>query len=206
MGTSGAGKSTIAALMLGFYYPTSGRVLFDGISMDKISIGELRSQIAYVPQDILLFGGTIRENISYGRPGARDEEITEAAQKAFAMDFIEQFPENFETIVGERGVKLSGGQRQRIAIARAILRDPAILILDEATSSLDSASESIVQSALDNLMKGRTSIVIAHRLSTIRNADNIYVLDKGTITESGNHSTLMNEHGLYESMVNLQSE
>ena len=206
VGTSGAGKSTIASLMLGFYYPTSGSVSFDGISMDKISIGELRTQIAYVPQDILLFGGTIRENIAYGRPGASDEEITEAAQKAFAMDFIEQFPEKFDTIVGERGVKLSGGQRQRIAIARAILRDPAILILDEATSSLDSASESIVQSALDNLMKGRTSIVIAHRLSTIRNADNIYVLDKGKIIESGNHSTLMNQHGMYESMVNLQSE
>ena len=206
VGTSGAGKSTIASLMLGFYYPTSGRVLFDGIPMDKISIGELRTQIAYVPQDILLFGGTIRENIAYGRPGASHEEITEAAQKAFAMEFIEHFPEKFETVVGERGVKLSGGQRQRIAIARAILRDPAILILDEATSSLDSASESIVQSALDNLMKGRTSIVIAHRLSTIRNADNIYVLDKGKIIESGNHSTLMNEHGMYESMVNLQSE
>ena len=206
VGTSGAGKSTIASLILGFYTPVSGQVCFDGIPMDEISIGELRTQIAYVPQDILLFGGTIRENIAYGKPGANDEEIAEAARQAFAMEFIEQFPEKFETVVGERGVKLSGGQRQRIAIARAILRDPAILILDEATSSLDSASESIVQSALDNLMKGRTSIVIAHRLSTIRNADYIYVLDKGNIIESGNHASLITEHGLYESMVNLQSE
>jgi ABC-type multidrug transport system fused ATPase/permease subunit len=174
--------------------------------MDQISIGELRTQIAYVPQDILLFGGSIRENIAYGKPEATENEIIEAAQKAFAMEFIDQFPEKFETIVGERGVKLSGGQRQRIAIARAILRDPSILILDEATSSLDSASESIVQAALDNLMKNRTSIVIAHRLSTIRNADNIYVLDKGCIKESGTHAELLNNNGLYQSMETLQSD
>jgi ABC-type multidrug transport system fused ATPase/permease subunit len=206
VGTSGAGKSTIASLILGFYKPVDGQILFDGIPMDQISIGELRTQIAYVPQDILLFGGSIRENIAYGKPEATENEIIEAAQKAFAMEFIDQFPEKFETIVGERGVKLSGGQRQRIAIARAILRDPSILILDEATSSLDSASESIVQAALDNLMKNRTSIVIAHRLSTIRNADNIYVLDKGCIKESGTHAELLNNNGLYQSMVTLQSD
>lgn len=206
VGTSGAGKSTIASLILGFYKPVGGQILFDEIPMDQISISELRTQIAYVPQDILLFGGSIRENIVYGKPEATNEEIVEAAQKAFAMEFIDQFPEKFDTIVGERGVKLSGGQRQRIAIARAILRDPSILILDEATSSLDSASESIVQAALDNLMKNRTSVVIAHRLSTIRNADKIYVLDKGCIKESGTHAELLNNNGLYKSMVTLQSE
>ena len=169
-------------------------------------MGELRTQIAYVPQDILLFGGSIKENILYGKPDATDNELYEAAKQAFALEFIEQFPEKFETIVGERGIKLSGGQRQRIAIARAILRNPSILILDEATSSLDSASESLVQAALDNLMINRTSIVIAHRLSTIKNADSIYVLDKGVIREYGTHAELMNINGLYHSMVSIQSD
>ncbi len=206
VGTSGAGKSTIASLILGFYSPTTGTIQFDGVSMNSLNLGELRTQIAYVPQDILLFGGSIKENILYGKPDASDNELYEAAKQAFALEFIEQFPEKFETIVGERGIKLSGGQRQRIAIARAILRNPAILILDEATSSLDSASESLVQAALDNLMINRTSIVIAHRLSTIKNADCIYVLDKGIIRESGTHAELMNINGLYHSMITIQSD
>jgi ABC-type multidrug transport system fused ATPase/permease subunit len=206
VGTSGAGKSTIASLILGFYSPTSGNILFDGEPITSLNLGELRTQIAYVPQDILLFGGSIKENILYGKPDASDSELYEAAKQAFALEFIEQFPEKFETIVGERGIKLSGGQRQRIAIARAILRNPSILILDEATSSLDSASESLVQAALDNLMINRTSIVIAHRLSTIKNADCIYVLDKGVIREYGTHAELMNINGLYHSMVSIQSD
>jgi len=162
--------------------------------------------MAYVPQDILLFGGTIRENIAYGDPDALENQLIEAAKQAFAYDFIIAFPEGLDTIVGERGVKLSGGQRQRIAIARAILRNPSILILDEATSSLDSASEIIVQEALNNLMKGRTSIVIAHRLSTIRDADIIYVLEKGTIKESGSHNELLKINGLYKHMVDVQND
>ncbi|MFN5760775.1 MAG: ABC transporter ATP-binding protein, partial [Sphingobacteriales bacterium] len=156
------------------------------------------------PQDVLLFGGTIRENIAYGKPDATLAEIAEAARQANAHEFIERFPEGYDTIVGERGVKLSGGQRQRIAIARAILKNPVILILDEATSSLDSASEQLVQDALDNLMKNRTSFVIAHRLSTVRNADNIYVLDKGQIVESGTHDELITKDGLYKSLCKLQ--
>ena len=161
--------------------------------------------MAIVPQDVLLFGGTIRENIAYGNPDASIDEIIAAAQNAHAHDFVSAFPEGYETVVGERGVKLSGGQRQRIAIARAILKDPAILILDEATSSLDSASESLVQDALENLMKNRTSIVIAHRLSTIRNADQIIVLDRGFVKESGTHDELLQlEDGLYKNLHRLQ--
>jgi ABC-type multidrug transport system fused ATPase/permease subunit len=163
--------------------------------------------MALVPQDVLLFGGTIRENIAYGKPDATQADIEDAARKANAHDFINSFPEGYETVVGERGVKLSGGQRQRIAIARAILKDPVILVLDEATSSLDSASESLVQEALENLMKNRTSFVIAHRLSTIRNADKIIVLDDGHVVESGTHQQLMAlEDGLYKSLNKLQLE
>jgi ABC-type multidrug transport system fused ATPase/permease subunit len=163
--------------------------------------------MALVPQDVLLFGGTIKENIAYGKPNATQAEIEAAARKANAHDFIMSFPEAYETVVGERGVKLSGGQRQRVAIARAILKDPVILVLDEATSSLDSASESLVQEALDNLMKNRTSFVIAHRLSTIRNADKIIVLDKGHVVESGTHQELIAmQDGLYKSLNKLQLE
>jgi ABC transporter fused permease/ATP-binding protein len=207
VGPSGAGKSTIAALLLRFYEPDDGRLLFDGKPADNIPLTELRKQMALVPQDVMLFGGTIKENITYGKPGATQAEIEEAARKANAHDFITSFPEGYETIVGERGIKLSGGQRQRIAIARAILKDPVILVLDEATSSLDSASESVVQEALDNLMKNRTSFVIAHRLSTIRNADKIIVLDEGHVVESGSHQELLaQEDGLYKSLTKLQLE
>lgn len=205
VGPSGAGKSTIVSLLLQFYKADGGRILFDGREASEIPLSQLRQQMAFVPQDVMLFGGTIRENIAYGRPDATDEEIREAAVNAHAHEFISQFPEGYQTVVGERGIKLSGGQRQRIAIARAILKDPAILILDEATSSLDSASEALVQDALENLMRNRTSFVIAHRLSTVRNADRIYVLDKGYVTEQGTHDELMQvPEGLYRSLSKLQ--
>jgi len=207
VGPSGAGKSTIASLILRFYEPDAGQILVDGRPVAGIPISELRSQMAVVPQDVLLFGGTIRENIAYGCPDADMDAIAEAARLANAEEFILSFPEGYDTLVGERGVKLSGGQRQRIAIARAILRNPAILILDEATSSLDSASESLVQQALENLMRNRTSFVIAHRLSTIRNADRIIVLEKGVVRESGTHDELLQlENGLYKDLHRLQIE
>ncbi len=207
VGPSGAGKSTIASLLLRFYEPDSGKLLFDGRLATDFPLSQLRKQMAFVPQDIILFGGSIRENIAYGKFNATEAEIIDAAIKANADEFINRFPEKYNTIVGERGVKLSGGQRQRIAIARAILKNPAILILDEATSSLDSESEMQVQEALDNLMKNRTSFVIAHRLSTIRNADKIIVLDKGTVVEAGTHETLMNtDSGLYKRLSELQYE
>ena len=205
VGPSGAGKSTIVSLLLRFYEPSGGNILFDGIAAGSIPLTQLRKQMALVPQDILLFGGSIQENIAYGLPGATDEEVKAAAIKANAHDFIMSFPEGYATLVGERGIKLSGGQRQRIAIARAILKDPVILLLDEATSALDSESEQLVQEALQNLMAGRTSFVIAHRLSTIRNADKIIVLDGGTVKESGTHNELINlEEGLYRNLHKLQ--
>lgn len=206
VGPSGAGKSTLASLLLRFYDADKGSILFDGRSTNEFPLSQLRKQMAFVPQDIVLFGGSIKENIAYGKPDASEEEIMDAAKKANAHEFISKFPELYETIVGERGIKLSGGQRQRIAIARAILKDPAILILDEATSSLDSESEQLVQDALENLMKGRTSFVIAHRLSTIRNADKIVVIDKGTVSESGTHTELMNHNGLYRKLNEMQFE
>lgn len=207
VGPSGAGKSTIVSLLLRFYDPESGRLLFDGKDAKEIPLSQLRKQMALVPQDVLLFGGTIFENIAYGNPDATQAEVEMAAKRANAHNFISGFPEGYNTIVGERGLKLSGGQRQRIAIARAILKDPVILILDEATSSLDSESEALVQEALNNLMKGRTSFVVAHRLSTIRNADRIIVLENGIIKESGTHKELVNlEGGLYKSLSSLQFE
>jgi ABC-type multidrug transport system fused ATPase/permease subunit len=207
VGPSGAGKSTIASLILRFYDAQEGELLFDGIRADQYALTDIRNQVAIVPQDVILFGGTIRENIAYGKIGASDEEITAAAEKANAHHFIKGLPEEYDTLVGERGIKLSGGQRQRIAIARALLKDPAILILDEATSSLDSESERLVQEALEILMKNRTSIIIAHRLSTIREADKIVVLEKGTVIESGTHEELLkNEEGLYRYLSQLQFE
>jgi len=205
VGPSGAGKSTISSLLLRFYDITSGEILVDGKSIYDYDLENLRGNMSIVPQDVILFGGTIRENIAYGKPDATNEEIMLAAKQANALNFVEGFPEKFETLVGERGVKLSGGQRQRIAIARALLKNPSILILDEATSSLDSESEKLVQEALEVLMEGRTSIIIAHRLSTIRNADKILVLDNGIITEEGTHQELINlENGIYKNLSNLQ--
>jgi len=207
VGPSGSGKSTMASFVLRFYDPDAGQVLFDGKDAREFDLEFLRNQMAMVPQDVLLFGGTIRENIEYGKPGATMNEIAEASKKANAHEFISSFPEGYETVVGERGIKLSGGQRQRIAIARAVLKDPKILILDEATSSLDSESERLVQEALDKLMQGRTSLVIAHRLSTIRNADRILVLDRGKIIESGSHRELLElKGGLYKNLLELQME
>ena len=205
VGPSGSGKSTIASLLLRFYELQSGKISIDGKDISSYDLTEYRNNMAIVPQDVLLFGGTIKENIAYGKLNATDTEIVEAARQANAFDFIDSFPDKFETKVGERGIQLSGGQRQRIAIARAILKNPSILILDEATSSLDSESERLVQEALDKLMQGRTSIVIAHRLSTIRNANKIIVLENGTVRESGTHAELSAlTDGLYRSLSRLQ--
>ncbi len=207
VGPSGSGKSTIVALLLKFYEPESGRIVIDGKDSKEYGLTDLRNQMAMVPQDVLLFGGSIKENIAYGKPGASMEEIIQAAKQANAHNFIDSFPEKYDTLVGERGIKLSGGQRQRVAIARAVLKNPAILILDEATSSLDSESERLVQEALDKLMVGRTSFVIAHRLATIRKADKIVVIDKGVVIESGTHEELIaSESGLYRSLSKLQFE
>lgn len=205
VGPSGSGKSTITSLILGFYAPLSGVIRIDGADTASLSPSDLRANTALVPQEVLLFGGTIRENIAYGRPGASEADILEAAKQANAHEFIQSFPEGYATLVGERGVKLSGGQRQRIAIARAILRQPSLLILDEATSSLDSESEKLVHEALDHLMKGRTSFIIAHRLSTVRDADRILVIEHGRIAEHGTHAELTGrDNGLYRRLVELQ--
>ena len=205
VGPSGVGKSTIASLLLRFYNIEGGTIEIDGKNIYDYDLETLRGNMSIVPQDVILFGGTIKENIAYGKPDATDAEILTAAKQANAFNFIEGFPEKMETIVGERGIKLSGGQRQRIAIARALLKNPSILILDEATSSLDSESEKLVQEALEILMQGRTSIIIAHRLSTIRTADQILVLDDGKITEQGTHQELLElENGLYKNLSNLQ--
>ena len=207
VGYSGAGKSTIVQLLMRYYKPLQGQILVDGADVQALDITAYRQNIAIVPQEVMLFGGTIYENISYGKPTATAAEIANAARQANALEFIESFPEGFQTIVGERGVKLSGGQRQRVAIARAILKDPKILILDEATSSLDAESERLVQEALDRLMQNRTTIIIAHRLATVRNVDCIYVLKDGNIIESGTHDELANlEFGLYAGLVKLQFE
>jgi ABC-type multidrug transport system fused ATPase/permease subunit len=205
VGPSGTGKSTLVSLLLRLYEPTSGRLFIDNKLATDYTLSELRNQMAIVPQDVILFGGTIMENIAYGKNNATEEEIWQAAEKANAADFIRKFPEGLQTIVGERGITLSGGQRQRIAIARAVLKNPAILILDEATSSLDSESERLVQDALEKLMEGRTSFIIAHRLSTIRHADTILVMNKGELVEIGSHEQLIGlENGLYRSLKELQ--
>ncbi len=207
VGASGSGKSTLVSLLLRFYHPQSGEITVDGRPIDDYPLRGFRSRIGLVPQEVMLFGGTIGENIAYGRPGATDEELREAAVQANAWEFIDSFPEGLDTLVGERGIKLSGGQRQRIAIARAILKDPAILLLDEATSSLDAESERVVQEALNRLMERRTSIIIAHRLATIRDADRIYVLEHGRIVESGTHDELtLDPDGAYNSLAKLQFE
>lgn len=205
VGPSGVGKSTVASLLLRFYDVDGGTIEIDGKNINSFDLEELRGSISIVPQDVILFGGTIKENIAYGKPNATDEEIALAAKQANALNFINGFPDKMETVVGERGIKLSGGQRQRIAIARALLKNPKILILDEATSSLDSESEKLVQEALEVLMEGRTSIIIAHRLSTIRRADQILVLDNGVVAEQGTHEQLLAlENGVYKNLSNLQ--
>ncbi len=207
VGASGAGKSTLIQMLLRFYHPESGDILVDGKPIRDYNLTHYRSNLALVPQEVMLFGGTILENIAYGKEESTEEEVIEAAKQANAWEFIQTFPEQLKTVVGERGIKLSGGQRQRIAIARAILRDPAILLLDEATSSLDAESEKVVQEALDNLMQNRTSIIIAHRLATIRNVDCIYVLDNGKIIEQGTHDELAAiENGAYSNLAKLQFE
>jgi ABC-type multidrug transport system fused ATPase/permease subunit len=205
VGASGAGKSTIASLLLRFYQPDSGKYLVDGINVEDIDVEHLRKHMAFVPQEVILFSGTIRENIAFGNPDASTEAVELAAKKANAFDFIKGFPEGFETEVGDRGIQLSGGQKQRVAIARAILKDPTILILDEATSALDAESERLVQEALDNLMENRTSFIIAHRLSTIRKADTILVMEQGQIVEKGSHEELIKiEDGVYANLNELQ--
>lgn len=201
VGQSGAGKSTLAQLLMRFHDPSSGVIRIDGTDTRQLDLHYLRSQIGIVPQEVLLFGGTLKENIEYGRPGASMEDIRQAAARANALGFIESFPEGFDTVVGERGIKLSGGQRQRIAIARALLKDPAILILDEATNALDTESEALVQDALNELMRGRTTLVIAHRLHTIRRADQILVIADGQVAEQGTHAELAASEGRYAALL-----
>jgi len=204
VGASGAGKSTLFSLLLGFYQTDEGSLFFDEKSADDISLKDRRDAMAIVPQEVLLFGGTIRENIAYGNPEASDEEIMEAAKRANAHSFIQEFPDAYETTVGPRGVKLSGGQKQRIAIARAVLANTKILLLDEATSALDSENERLVQGALDELMKERTSLIIAHRLATVKSADRILVLHAGKIVESGTHEELLAKQGTYRLLAETQ--
>ncbi len=207
VGQSGSGKSTIVQLLMKFYDVDSGGIYIDGSPIETFNLTALRQNIGIVPQEVLLFGGTIKENILYGKPDATNDELMEAAKRSNCWEFIQEFPDQFETVVGERGIKLSGGQRQRVAIARAILKDPKILILDEATSSLDAESEKLVQDALNELMKGRTSIIIAHRLATIRDVDQIYVLENGQIIEQGTHLELSSkENGAYSTLAKLQFE
>jgi ABC-type multidrug transport system fused ATPase/permease subunit len=204
VGPSGAGKSTILSLLYRFYDVDAGRVLFEGVDVRRLRLGDLRRALAMVAQEPVLFSGTIRDNIAYGREGASTAEIERAARDAHAHDFILGFPEGYATVIGERGTKLSGGQKQRIALARALLADPRVLILDEATSNLDAESEAAVQSALARLMQDRTTIIVAHRLSTVRDADRIVVIDGARIVEQGRHDELMARRGTYHRLVEHQ--
>ena len=204
VGSSGSGKTTLVSLVTRFYTPSKGAILIDGQDIRDVTLSSLRRQIAIVSQETVLFDETIQTNIAYGRVDASENEVIEAARAAHAWEFIERLPMGLETVVGENGVRLSGGQRQRLAIARAILRDPPLLILDEATSSLDSESERLVQEALANLMRDRTTLVIAHRLSTVQHADRIVVLDRGRIIETGTHSELLRRNGMYKKLYRTQ--
>jgi len=204
VGPSGSGKTTLVHFIPRFYDPQEGRVIIDGHDIRDVSLSSLRRHIGMVMQEDFLFSGTLRENIKYGRPRATDEEVIQAAMAANAHDFIMEFPDGYESMVGERGTRLSGGQRQRISIARALLRNPKILILDEATSALDSESEALIQDALEHLMKNRTTFTIAHRLSTVMNADTILVLDEGRIVERGKHAELATAGGVYEMLCEVQ--
>ena len=204
VGSSGSGKTTLVSLLPRFYDPTDGQILIDGVDLRSCTLRSVRGQIGIVSQEVVLFDDTVRNNIGYGRQGATPEDVMQAAQLAYAHEFIARMPEGYDTLIGERGLRLSGGERQRVAIARAILRDPPILILDEATSALDTQSERIVQMALANLMKNRTTLVVAHRLSTIQNADRIVVLDRGTIVEVGSHEELLRRGGMYKRLHAMQ--
>ncbi len=204
VGPSGAGKSTVAALVGRLYDPVAGAVLLDGRDVRELDPRWLRRQVGVVAQEPILFSASVADNIRYGRETALDTEVEAAARAANAHDFVSRFPHGYETQVGERGVQLSGGQKQRIAIARAVLKDPRILILDEATSALDAESESLVQEALERLMRGRTVLVIAHRLSTVRSADRVVVLEDGRVVQSGSHARLVDEDGPYRRLVERQ--
>ena len=204
IGPSGAGKSTTVQLLLRFFDPQSGKIQIDGNDLKSLDLENYLSQVALAPQETLLFGGTIRENILYGKLDATDTEIIEASKSANAHEFIVEFPNGYDTLVGEKGTKLSGGERQRIAIARALLKNPKVLVLDEATSALDNQSEMLIQDALEKLMAGRTTFIIAHRLSTVHNADKIIVLDKGKVVESGTHKELMANEGLYHHLYTMR--
>jgi ATP-binding cassette subfamily B protein len=205
VGATGAGKSTIVKLLLRLYEPTAGTVTIDGIPVRELSFASLRGAMGFVSQDVFLFQGTVRENLTYGRPGATDHEVVQAATLAEAHTFISALPDGYDTVVGERGQKLSGGQRQRLTIARALVRDPAVLVLDEATSAVDNETEAAIQRSLARVSQGRTTIVIAHRLSTVRHAHRIHVLEAGRVTESGTHEELLDQAGLYAALWRVQT-